>query len=356
MEILRAWQNDPTISHRFIIFTTPRARTYLRELQLDQRFLWINAPDSRILRILWQQIVLPWHLKQHRVDAHWGSGFVLPLASQTPMAVTIHDLSFQLFPALHEPVKRYYFPAMIKAAVRKAKVVIAVSQSTRTDLSRLLPESLHKTQVTLLAPRTMPASNPNSPAAAGSPYLICLGTLEPRKNLDRLIAAWLSLPLVERNGIRLVVVGMKGWMINHLLERHNQADNSVEFTGFIDDAILNNLLRNALALVYPSLYEGFGLPVIEAMACGTPVLTSDLGATREVAGDAALLIDPLDSEAIAHALHRLIVDRNLRRSLSEKGLVRAQQFSWQTTARQTLAILEFVATDPACRTPPHNIP
>ena len=145
-------------------------------------------------------------------------------------------------------------------------------------------------------------------------------------------------------------------MINHLLERHNQADNSVEFTGFIDDATLNNLLRNALALVYPSLYEGFGLPVIEAMACGTPVLTSDLGATREVAGDAALLIDPLDSEAIAHALHRLIVDRNLRRSLSEKGLVRAQQFSWQTTARQTLAILELVATDPACRTPPHNIP
>ena len=345
-EILAAWNRDRSINHEFVVFTSPKALQHLKAIELDGRFRFIRAPDNRHVRTLWQQIVMPWHVNRLRVAVHWGTGFVLPLLSTGPMVVTIHDLTFQLFPAVHERIKRYYFPAMIKAAVNKARCVIAISESTRNDLHRLLPVSREKTVVTLLAARKL-ASNmhdvamPDRGGVAGG-YVLFVGTVEPRKNLERLIAAWQSIDSRERGGARLVIVGATGWLVDSMLSRAG-ADDAIEFRGFVGDDELADLMHGAMAFAYPSLYEGFGLPVLEAMAQGIPVLSSDVGATREVADGAALLVDPTSVSSIRDGLVRLLNDAALRSELSRLGMERAATFSWERTATDTLAVIEKAA-------------
>jgi len=345
-EILSAWNRDRSIDHEFVVFATPKALQHLKALELDGRFRFIKAPDNRHVRTLWQQSVMAWHVNRLRVAVHWGTGFVLPLLSTRPMVVTIHDLTFQLFPAVHERIKRYYFPAMIKAAVNKARCVIAISESTRNDLHRLLPMSREKTVVTLLAARQIalgPHQEGTPERGGGSDcYVLFVGTVEPRKNLERLIAAWKSIDPVDRRGARLVIVGATGWLVDSMLSG-SETDHAIEFKGFVRDDELANLMHGAMAFAYPSLYEGFGLPALEAMAQGIPVLTSDVGATREVADDAALLVDPGSTSSIKKGLVRLLNDETLRSELSRRGMERAAFFSWDRTATETLAVIEKAA-------------
>lgn len=345
MEILAAWNRNRSIEHEFVIFVTSRALRHLDSLGLDGRFRFVEAPDNRHFRVLWQQTVMAWHVARLRVAVHWGTGFVLPLLSTRPMVVTIHDLTFQLFPSVHEHIKRYYFPAMIKAAVNKARSVIAISESTRDDLHRLLPRSRGKTVVTLLAARTLLPGLKQEGAGDrdGDAYLLFVGTVEPRKNLERLIAAWQSIDPPDRRGVRLVIVGATGWLVDRLLSQSSTGD-AIEFKGFVGDDELARLMRRATAFVYPSLYEGFGLPVLEAMAQGIPVMTSDVGATREVAGAAALLVDPASTSSIRNGLLRLLNDEALRGELSRRGMERAASFSWERAAMETLAAIEKAAT------------
>jgi len=347
MEILSVWNRDCSINHEFVIFVTPRAQRHLTALELDGRFRFMSAPDNRHIRTLWQQTIMAWHVYRLHVDVHWGTGFVLPLLSTRPMVVSIYDLTFQLFPAVHERIKRYYFPAMIKAAVSKAKYVLAISETTRNDLHRLLPMSRDKTVVTLLAARKLASGMQHDGSQNQSGvidgYVLFVGTVEPRKNLERLIAAWLSIAPEDRNGVRLVIVGATGWMVGNLLSR-SVTELAIEFKGFVGDDELAHLMRDAMAFVYPSLYEGFGLPVLEAMAQGIPVLTSNVGATREVADGAALLIDPLSTSAIRDGLVQLLNDDALRRKLSRLGMERSASFSWERTAKDTLAVIERAAT------------
>ena len=346
-EILSAWNRDQSITHEFLVFVTPRARQHLSVLKLDGRFRFMNAPDNRHIRTLWQQTIMAWHVQRLHVDVHWGTGFVLPLLCTRPMAVTIHDLTFQLFPSVHERIKRYYFPAMIRAAVNKAKCVLAVSETTRNDLHRLLPNSREKTVVTLLAARkftsAMSYGEALSRGSAGGGYVLFVGTVEPRKNLERLIAAWQSIDPVDRRGVRLVIVGATGWLVDNMLSR-SMSEDAIEFKGFVGDDELGYLMRGAMAFVYPSLYEGFGLPVLEAMAQGIPVLTSNVGATREVADGAALLIDPISTSSIHDGLVQLLGDEVLRSELARRGVERAASFSWERTAKDTLAFIEKAAT------------
>ena len=345
-EILAAWNWDRSINHEFVVFTSPKALQHFKARELDERFRFIRAPDNRHVRTLWQQIVMPWYLNRLRVSVHWGTGFVLPLLTTRPTVVTIHDLTFQLFPAVHERIKRYYFPAMIKAAVNKARCVIAISESTRNDLHRLLPVSREKTVVTLLAAskiasKMQDVAMPDREGITGG-FVLFVGTVEPRKNLERLIAAWQSIDPLERGGAQLVIVGSTGWLVDSLLSRAG-ADDAIEFRGFVGDCELADLMHGAMAFAYPSLYEGFGLPVLEAMSQGIPVLTSDVGATREVADGAALLVDPTSISSIRDGLVRLLNDAALRNELSRLGQERAATFSWERTATDTLAALEKAA-------------
>lgn len=346
-EILSAWNRDRTIGHDFVVFASPKALEHLSTLNLDRRFRFIKAPDNRYVRTLWQQSVMAWQVEKLKVDVHWGSAFVIPLLSTRPMVVTVHDLTFLLFPSVHEWIKRYYFPAIIRAAVNKARYVLAVSESTRNDLHRLLPASRGKTVVTLLAARGLPADRPRALTQdhvnnRGGHYVLFVGTVEPRKNLERLIAAWRSVAPRDKGDTRLVIVGATGWLVDNMLSRFSSED-AIEFKGFVGDDDLARLMRRAMALVYPSLYEGFGLPVLEAMALGIPVLTSNIGATRELADGAALLVDPSSIPSIREGLSRLLKDEVLRRQLSQSGFERATFFSWERTAAETLAVIERAA-------------
>lgn len=345
-EILAVWNGKPAIDHEFVVFTSPKAMRHLFVLELDERFRFVSAPDNRHLRPLWQQSMMAWKIAKLRVDVHWGAGFILPILCSAPMVVSVHDLTFQLFPSVHEWIKRYYFPAMIKAAVTKARYILAISESTRNDLYRLLPASRGKTIVTLLAARNL---NPDRFADRAKAmlnddhYLLFVGTVEPRKNLQRLISAWRSIPADQRQGVRLVVVGAAGWRVASLLGQLTQED-AIDFKGFVGDEELAQLMRGAMAFVYPSLYEGFGLPVVEAMALGIPVLTSNVGATREVAEGAAVLVDPKSDQSIRAGLVRLLGDKGLRKKLAFLGKERAATFSWERTARETLAAIESAAS------------
>jgi glycosyltransferase involved in cell wall biosynthesis len=346
-EILSIWNRDRTITHDFVVFASHKAMQHLSALDLDERFQFIKAPDNRYLRTLWQQSIMVWYVKKLNIDVHWGSAFVVPLLSTRPMVVTIHDLTFLLFPSVHEWIKRYYFPAMITAAVKKARFVLAVSNSTRQDLHKFMPMSRGKTVVTLLAARGLTSATPgtftrNQANDRGGPYVIFVGTIEPRKNLERLIAAWRSIDPPDRGDTRLVIAGATGWLVESSL-RQGASEDAIEFPGFVSDVDLARLMRGAMALVYPSLYEGFGLPVLEAMSLGIPILTSNVGATRELADGAALLVDPTSIESIREGLLQLLKDESLRGRLSRLGLERSASFSWKRTAAETLTAIERAA-------------
>lgn len=345
-EILREWNLDRSIPHQFIVFGNRHTLSHCASIELDNRFRFIQSPTSRHLRTLWQQIILPFHIRRLRVDVHWGTGFVLPLASRVPQVLTIHDMTHQLFPEVHERIKRYYFPAMIKASVKIAQAVLAVSDATKADLHRLIPVSRTKTVTTLLAAReisdTLPPSAMDASHNLQGNYMLFVGTVEPRKNLARLLSAWRSLDKSTKGNAQLIIVGAKGWLTDELLTSSDR-ENGIMFKESVTDAELFRLMKRAKSFLYPSLYEGFGLPVLEAMIAGTPVLTSNIGATREIAEGASILVDPTSINSIREGLTRLFVDSRLLATLSELGKARAKQFSWKRTARETLNVIERAA-------------
>ena len=337
IEILSQWHADPSVAHEFVIFCAPAVRQHFDAFRLDPRFRLIDAPSRKSLQLLWQQTVLPYKLWRNKIDVHWGPGFVLPLVSACSAVVSVHDMTFDLFPEVHEPIKRVYFPFMIRAAVKRAKRVLVISQTTANDLARLVPMSRSKTVVTLLAPRSW-INEPVVNASAVSPYALFVGTLEPRKNLKRLLKAWSSLSPSDRGDCRLAVVGTAGWMVSDVMASVPAIDG-VDLLGHVSDDDLRRYLSGALFFAYPSIYEGFGLPVIEAMAMGIPVLTSDVGATQEIAAGAAWLVDPDSESSIAQGLKALLTDKSLRQTLALAGLKRSEQFTWQQTANLTLKTL-----------------
>lgn len=169
VEILSRWSRNNSINHEFTIFASEKAVLLCSEAGLDHRFRFVRAPNNRHIRVIWQQLVMPWHIRRLKIDVHWGTAFVLPVASQRPMAVTIHDLTFQLFPEVHQRLKRFYFPAIMQRSVEKAQAVFVVSRTTETDLERIIPKSKGKTTVTPLAARELgpatPAPATNAPQA-----------------------------------------------------------------------------------------------------------------------------------------------------------------------------------------------
>jgi glycosyltransferase involved in cell wall biosynthesis len=174
-------------------------------------------------------------------------------------------------------------------------------------------------------------------------YLLAVGTIEPRKNLKRVIQAFLVLKRHRKNlADRLLIVGTKGWGYDDTVELMQRHTDSVQFLGYVSDHELQNLYRKAKGLIYPSIYEGFGLPVLEAMASGCPVVTSDRSSLPEIGGDAVLYVNPHDILQIAAAMEKLLTDDGLRRTLAERGLARASRFSWERCAQETVAVYQKI--------------
>jgi glycosyltransferase involved in cell wall biosynthesis len=292
------------------------------------------------LGVLWQQTRLPARLAAGDVDLLWSPLATLPWRCPVPAVVTVHDLTAILFPEAHTAKVRWSLLPFLGRSLATARRVVAISQATADDVAFHFPEARSKLRVVPngLDPRFRPGTVEAiaaTRAALGTPdgYLLAVGTLEPRKNLPTLLAAWEALADADPATPPLILAGGAGWETRSFRRRLAALEpRGLRHLGRVDDDRLLALYQAATVFAYPSLYEGFGLPVLEAMACGVPVVTSDVSSLPEVAGGAALLVDPRDAKALAAALHRLLTEPGLHRDLAARGLERAKAFSWEKTA------------------------
>ena len=295
----------------------------------------------------WEQVALPAELALSNLDVLHSPDFIPPLRRRCRSVITVHDLAFIRYPEYLTPdALRYY--GQIRSAVKSADLIIAVSQNTKVDLSELLAVPPAKVRVVYEAasPLYRPlnggsAAIPESVQALPQPYLLFVGTLEPRKNVPALLQA-LARIKAQRGPLtpRLVLAGARGWLYQGALELVGKLGLSEE-TVLFGPATPQELLwlyNRAEAMVLPSFYEGFGLPLVEAMACGTPVITSRTSSLPEVAGNAALLVEPEDSDGLAEAICRVLDEAPLRAQLRQAGLRQAAQYDWAKTARATLEV------------------
>jgi len=336
------------------------ARRALRPWRWDRRFFpgrpnlmerWTPFPARWFLKtsMRWQLPRLEWLT---RFDVLFAPNFLPPPTRTRRLVLTIHDLAFRLFPETASPGIRRWLE-QLDQALRQAAEVIVVSEATRRDLLDLYPVDPGRVTVVhhgIDRERFRPAPSEEVEEVRrrygiDGPYLLFVGGLEPRKNLPTLVRAWSGLPADARP--RLVIAGGSvPWnpagriaLEEALAALPTQARRGVVRTGYLHHQDRVALYTGAEALAFPSRYEGFGLPVLEAMSCGTPVLTSNVSALPEVAGDAAVLVDPLDESAIADAIRRILEDRTLRDRLRDAGRARAAAFTWEETARRTAEVL-----------------
>jgi glycosyltransferase involved in cell wall biosynthesis len=304
----------------------------------------IRIVPSRLRSHLWEQLVLPRAVRKS--DVVWSPASIGPLSFANHV-MTIHDVAHIEHPEWYGRAFGLWYRSVQPTAARRARHLICVSEFTRQQVMKIF--RVPSERITVIhegldaAFRRPPQAEIDAEVEARAlrqPYVLALGAVSPRKNFNRLLQAWSR---VERPDADLVIVGRpnlffaRGGTMDALPSRARHLTN-------VDDDSLVRLLAGAAAFLYPSLYEGFGLPVLEAMAVGTPVLTSNLTSLPEVAGDAALLVDPYDTDAIAAAITRLLADEALRDDLTRRGADRVACFSWDTAAEQTWAVLSSYAT------------
>ncbi len=346
-------------------------------------FLYISAPDEEnvlpstsnvtIRRLsmpaypLWEQVALPRAASHDRLDILHCHGNTAPLAMprSVRLVLSLMDVMFlqrgEFFPKptnSYQALGRVYRSVVVPRCARSADQVITISEYSCHDILELItgldPARVHVTYLSCDAlfkqapalPRRMSGSD-----AGNRPYILSLGAEDPRKNTLRLVKAYLT--LLQRYGIdeNLVISGYSNWEHSEAYRavRSAGAADRVRFLPFVSIDELATLYRNATLFVYPSLYEGFGIPVLEAFSSGCPVLASNVTSIPEVGGDAAIYVDPLSEEDIGQAMYRLIQDRELRQSLVQRGVARAQEFSWAETARQTLSVYERCMRMPSAK-------
>jgi glycosyltransferase involved in cell wall biosynthesis len=337
----------------FVIFTGPH--TCLEGIQgtnctIDTRF---HGIESSLLRLL---LFIPRGLRAQRIDIFHGLDHigVPPFAKVGRYVATIHDMIPLLWPQWVTRKHRLVVTAAYYRLRHLVDIVITPSEATKADVVRHLQMDPQRIAVIPWGcdERFHPGGNPEHFAAVQqryrlpAQYLLFVGTLEPRKNLTALLHAYAMLR-AEGCGkdLKLVVAGRTGWLYADIFDtvKTLALDEDVIFTGFVDDEDIPDLYRGAQLFVFPSLYEGFGLPILEAMASGVPVVTSATASMPEVAGDAAILVDPHDPEAIAEGMARVLTEDRLRQAMIQKGLARARCFTWDTVAQNTLKLYAALA-------------
>lgn len=302
------------------------------------------------LRFLLEQAALPFLLLRHRIDVLHSLHYSFPLVRfGTRQVVTLHDMTSFDMPEVHVPAKLFYYRVFIRAALRFSDKIIFVSHSTMRDCVRRVGslrgggEVIHLGKSDAFRPDLDMSGMRRVREKYGlrGEYVLYVGTIEPRKNLARLVSAFAEVS-GRYPGLLLVIAGKKGWMYEDLMEavRNTRLGSRVVFTGFIPEAEKPFLIASAKVFAYPSLYEGFGIPVLEALACGVPTLTSRVSSMPEVAGDAALLVDPKNIAELSLALDRLLSDEVLRKAMKQKALLQSAKFTWAKTAAMTLHVYE----------------
>ena len=303
---------------------------------------------------LWTHARLAWEMVQRRPDLLFVPAHVLPPVHPRLSLVTVHDLGYLHYPRAHPWHQRFYLDLSTRWNARTATHILADSQATKADL--VARYATDPDRITVAYPGIDPTLHPmREPAVIHAArqryripedYFLYLGTLQPRKNLRRLIDAFATVA-GRKSGrrVHLVLAGKRGWLYEALFEHVHQLglDHRVHFPGYVAEKHKAALLSGALAFVFPSLYEGFGLPVLEAQACGCPVITSTTSSLPEVAGEGALLVDPQDSAVIADAMEAVIENPQLAGELVERGLANVGRFSWETCAHTVLDVIDRVS-------------
>jgi len=308
---------------------------------------------------LWTHIRLSWEMVQQPPDLLFVPSHVLPLVHPRRSVVTVHDLGYHYYPEAHTLSQNLYLRASTRFNARAATRIIADSEATRQDLARHYGTPIEKVAVVYPGrdESLQKVTDAGRLAAVrqryglSEAYLLYVGTLHPRKNLVRLVQAFGALlagpsapPPTLPSDLQLVLAGQKGWLADEVERQIAKLGltDRVVLTGYLPDEDLPALLSGAAAFCFPSLYEGFGLPVLEAMACRVPVVCAHSSSLPEVAGDAALMVDPLSVEDLTTALARVLTDAELRRELVGRGLEQIQRFSWERCAAEVMQVLEEV--------------
>ena len=309
-----------------------------RSLLLNER--WLNR--------LWHRLQVPWPVEGFagRLDLFHSPDFTLPPALRAKKILTVHDLSFLRVPQYADPRLREYLQTVVPRSVRQADLILANSQHTKEDLISCLRVPSERVIVVLpgVEARFEPVADEGELDRVRArynlekPFILGLGTLEPRKNFEGLIEAYHLLRSRTRIPHQLVIGGRKGWLYEGIFRRVEELGlgDAVHFLGFVADEDLPALYTLADVFAFPSFYEGFGIPVLEAMACGTPVVASNAASLPEAVGEAGLMVTPGDVEALAGALERVLQDRPLREELIARGRERARCFTWERAAQELL--------------------
>jgi glycosyltransferase involved in cell wall biosynthesis len=307
----------------------------------------------KLLVLFWEFIYAPYMLglmcRCYRCDLLHATAPMPVVDLPCPLVTTILDVTPVLFPEWFTRIMGLRLRRWLKISMQNATYIITISDSTARDVRRVLPGLRTPMSTTYLGSFLETSheslSNADLPSLIGKEsYILSVGTLEPRKNLQLTLEAYRSLTQRVVNPPRLLIVGAKGWMADHietLTLRLGIADR-VLLAGFVSDAQLRTLYANATMLVYPSLYEGFGFPILEAMNGGCPVITSNVSSLPEVIGDCGVTVDPHDAQQLANAMQQVLADSVLAQQMRSKGLARSQLFSWQRCARETLAVYREV--------------
>lgn len=328
--------------HRFILYSPAAPTAPFR--QLPANWQWRTIPFQR----LWSQLRLSFAVWQDRPDLLFVPAHVLPLWRPRRSVVTIHDVAYEYFPESYSPFERWYLRYAARLASRVADRIIVPSEATKNDLIKFYRVPVDKIRVTpLAAGRYQPATaeTRNRVDKDHRPYFLMIGRLESRKNTALAIEAFGQFrqanPTLKH---RLVLIGKPGYGYEQIQQRIDCLPKglreAVHRLGYQDDATTEAYLKNAVGFLYPSRYEGFGFPLIEAMAVGTPIIASDISSIPEVVDDAAILVDPNSPAELAKAMTILATNEISGQQLAKRGRERAKQFNWTKTATQTLAILE----------------
>jgi glycosyltransferase involved in cell wall biosynthesis len=333
--------------HVYYIFTTHREHLK-RHLPANSTAHLIDVPSNPLRRI---PFTIPNHVRNNKLQL-LHVNYIAPPRLTCPIVVTIHDVSYDLYPRFFSLRDRLLLSTLVPFTMKQAAAIIAVSKKTRDDLIERYHIPPQKITVTYEGAdsRFHPLNKADARAFLGKTYgihqdfILTLGNLQPRKNISRLIHTFARLKHEQRLSLSLVIVGQALWRGSEVYQvvKDRGLESEVVFTGYVPDEHLPVLYNAAQLFVFPSLYEGFGLPLLEAMACGTPVVCSNISALAEIVGDAALTFDPCSMEDMAKKILQVLSSPELQSSLSKKGTQKACQFSWETMACQTLEVYQQV--------------
>jgi glycosyltransferase involved in cell wall biosynthesis len=329
-------------SSQYLVFSRHASRFSAKPGFTVQSSRW--PTDRRLIRIAWEQAAWPLLASYHKLDLLHSMAFVAPLLSRIPTVITVYDLSFIHFPDRYPILQRNYLQSQTARSCRQARRVITISESGREDVHRFFQVPVDQIDVVLPGVDPLFRPLPATEVAAfrqreGLPREVILhvGTLQPRKNIPILLEAMAKL---ARPDVALVLAGGKGWLYQDIFNRVVELglEKQVRFAGYIADEELPLWYNSAALLAFPSVYEGFGMPVVEAMACGTPVVAAQSSSIPEAGGEAALYFNPDNVDALTNCLSAVLDDDHLAATMRQKGLAQARLFSWARAGQETARV------------------